>query len=84
MLNGCTCHRQALEAVGRLCVAGLSVRLVIARRRELREGVLMSVSEGPRLATGDSRTARRAGWEGILGVLGAATATRRKEPTSTT
>jgi len=82
--NGGTRHRQALGAVGRLCVAGLSVRLVTARRWKLREGIVMSVSEGPRLVTGDSRTAHRAGWEGILGGRGAATATRRKEPTCTT
>jgi len=82
--NGGTRHRQALEAVGRLCVAGLSVRLVTARRRELRDRIVMSVSEGPRLVKEDSRTARRAGWEGILGGRGAATATRRKEPTCTT
>jgi len=47
-------------------VAGLSVRLVTARRWELREGIVKSVSEGPRMVTGDSRTARRAGWEEIL------------------
>jgi len=82
--NGGTRHRQALEAVGRLCVAGLSVRLVTARRWEFLEGIVTSVSEGPRLVTRDSRTARRAGWEEMLGGRGAATATRRKEQTCTT
>jgi len=74
----------AAPAVGRLCVAGLSVRLVTARRWEFLEGIVTSVSEGPRLVTRDARTARRAGWEEMLGGRGAATATRRKEQTCTT